>query len=106
MPLLRRLPTRHRRSSTKHFDPKAFLASAGIGRTLHRYRPKRAVFKRAVDSAIRADSKEMGQSGRRMLLCNKPLMSFSRVKCGASWRDGAPLPSVDEEPGLSFIMAS
>jgi CRP/FNR family transcriptional regulator, cyclic AMP receptor protein len=46
MPLLRRLPTRPRRARkiAKLFDPKAFLASAGIGRTLHRYRPKRAVF--------------------------------------------------------------
>jgi CRP/FNR family transcriptional regulator, cyclic AMP receptor protein len=46
MPPLRRLPTRTRRAKkqTKRFDPKAFLASAGVGRTVLRYRPKRAVF--------------------------------------------------------------
>ena len=46
MPSFRRLPTLPRRSQkqAKHFDTKAFLASAGVGRTLHRYRPKQAVF--------------------------------------------------------------
>ena len=46
MPSLRRLPTLPRRSQkqAKHFDTKAFLASAGVGRTVHRYRPKQTVF--------------------------------------------------------------
>jgi len=46
MPWLRRLPTRSRRlqKQAKSFDTKAFLASAGMGRTVHRYRPKQAVF--------------------------------------------------------------
>jgi len=46
MPSLRKLPTPPRRTqkSTKRFDPKAFLANAGMGRSVHRYRPKQAVF--------------------------------------------------------------
>jgi len=46
MPSLRRLPTLPRRSQkqAKHFDTKAFLASTGVGRTVHRYRAKQAVF--------------------------------------------------------------
>ena len=31
-------------SPTKLFDPVAFLANAGIGRTLHRYKPKQTIF--------------------------------------------------------------
>jgi CRP/FNR family transcriptional regulator, cyclic AMP receptor protein len=46
MPPLRRVPLRSRRTNkrTKAFDPTAFLAHAGIGRTVRRYRPKQAVF--------------------------------------------------------------
>jgi CRP-like cAMP-binding protein len=46
MPSLRRLPTLPRRAQkeTKRFDTKAFLASAGVGRMVLRYRPKQAVF--------------------------------------------------------------
>ena len=43
---LRKLPTRKSlaRKETKLFDPTAFLASVGLGRTLRHYRPKQAVF--------------------------------------------------------------
>ena len=46
MYLLRRLPPRPRRPKkpSKLFDPTAFLANAGIGRTIRRYKPKQAVF--------------------------------------------------------------
>jgi CRP/FNR family cyclic AMP-dependent transcriptional regulator len=46
MPSLRRLPTLPRRTKKKPkpFNAQAFLASAGIGRTVHRYSPKQAVF--------------------------------------------------------------
>ena len=42
----RRLPTRQRPApkQAKIFDPKAFLANAGIGRTVLRYSPKQAIF--------------------------------------------------------------
>jgi CRP-like cAMP-binding protein len=41
----RRLPVQRRaQKQTRVFDPQAFLASAGIGRTVHSYRPKQAVF--------------------------------------------------------------
>ena len=43
---LRKLHTRKSlaRKETKLFDPTAFLASVGLGRTLRHYRPKQAVF--------------------------------------------------------------
>jgi CRP/FNR family transcriptional regulator, cyclic AMP receptor protein len=46
MPPLRRLPTRGQtfRKRTDLFDPKAFLAQAGIGRTVHRFRRKQDIF--------------------------------------------------------------
>ncbi len=46
MPSIRRLPTRKAlaRKQTKLFDAKAFLANAGAGRTVRRYRPKQAIF--------------------------------------------------------------
>ena len=46
MPSLRKLATRPRRAQkqNKRFDPKAFLASAGVGRTLHYYVPRQAIF--------------------------------------------------------------
>ena len=45
MPSRRRLPTpRHAQKQTKVFDPDAFLLNAGVGRTVHRYRPKQEVF--------------------------------------------------------------
>jgi len=46
MQSLRRSQALPRRSKkrTKTFDPKAFLASSGIGRTVLNYRPKQAVF--------------------------------------------------------------
>jgi CRP/FNR family cyclic AMP-dependent transcriptional regulator len=41
-----RLPSRQRsdQKSTKPFDPKAFLANAGVGRTLRQYVPKQTIF--------------------------------------------------------------
>jgi CRP/FNR family cyclic AMP-dependent transcriptional regulator len=46
MPSPSRLPSRQRTAQkpTKPFDPKAFLASAGIGRTLRQYSPKQIIF--------------------------------------------------------------
>jgi CRP/FNR family transcriptional regulator, cyclic AMP receptor protein len=46
MPLLRRLPKRQGRSlrPIKRFDPKEFLANAGLGRTVRQYGPKQAIF--------------------------------------------------------------
>jgi len=44
MPTPRPAPARKRGAQPKRFDPKAFLASAGIGRTVHHYRPKSAIF--------------------------------------------------------------
>src|ERR1700739_1061683 len=46
MPPLRRLPPRSRRARklTTPFDPNKFLAQAGIGRTVRRYRPKQTIF--------------------------------------------------------------
>src|SRR5580765_5494290 len=46
MPTPRRLPPRSRRAKKRiiPFDPNAFLAQSGIGRTVHRYRPKQAIF--------------------------------------------------------------
>jgi CRP/FNR family cyclic AMP-dependent transcriptional regulator len=56
----RRLPTRQRRPQTKLFDPKAFLANAGIGKTLHQYRPKQIIF----PQGERADAVFYIQKGR------------------------------------------
>jgi CRP/FNR family cyclic AMP-dependent transcriptional regulator len=41
-----RKPTkrRHVRKQSRNFDPQAFLASAGIGRTVLHYKPKQAIF--------------------------------------------------------------
>jgi CRP/FNR family cyclic AMP-dependent transcriptional regulator len=46
MPSLRRSPTRRPRGfrPIKLFDPKEFLANAGVGRTIHEYRAKQAIF--------------------------------------------------------------
>ena len=45
------------------FDPKAFLASAGIGRTVHRFRPKQVIF----SQGERADTVLYIQQGRARL---------------------------------------
>ncbi|MBZ5685114.1 MAG: Crp/Fnr family transcriptional regulator [Acidobacteriia bacterium] len=37
-------PQRCTRKPANLFDPKAFLASAGVGKTVHRYSPRRAIF--------------------------------------------------------------
>jgi CRP/FNR family transcriptional regulator, cyclic AMP receptor protein len=44
MPSRRLSAQRRAQKQTKLFDPQAFLASAGIGRTVHSYRPKQVVF--------------------------------------------------------------
>jgi CRP/FNR family transcriptional regulator, cyclic AMP receptor protein len=46
MTLLRRSPALRRRAQkqTKLFDPQAFLAKAGVGRAVLRYRPKQPIF--------------------------------------------------------------
>jgi len=57
----RRLPTKRRaQKQTKVFDPQAFLASAGVGRTVNHYRPKHAVF----SQGERADAVFYIQEGR------------------------------------------
>jgi CRP/FNR family transcriptional regulator, cyclic AMP receptor protein len=52
MPPPRRLSTRRVRGSRpiKLFDPKEFLANAGIGRTIHEYRAKQAIFSQGQSS--------------------------------------------------------
>jgi CRP/FNR family transcriptional regulator, cyclic AMP receptor protein len=42
----RRIPKRQSRGRTpiKQFDPKVFLTNAGLGRTVHRYRPRQIIF--------------------------------------------------------------
>ena len=58
----RRAPTLQRRTrkSPRPFDPQAFLANAGMGRTVHRYCPKQAVF----SQGERADAVFYIQEGR------------------------------------------
>jgi CRP/FNR family cyclic AMP-dependent transcriptional regulator len=58
----RRLPTRplNARRLSARFDPAAFLANAGIGKTIHEYRPKAAIF----SQGERADSVFYIQNGR------------------------------------------
>ncbi len=57
----RGLPTRSRaQKQTKVFDPQAFLASAGMGRTVHSYKPKQAVF----SQGERADAVFYIQAGK------------------------------------------
>jgi CRP-like cAMP-binding protein len=62
MSALRGSPTRRRRAPKPviFFDPKAFLASAGMGKTVHRYSPKRAIF----SQGERADAVFYIQQGR------------------------------------------
>ena len=52
MPSPRRSPTRRPRGFRpfKLFDPKEFLANAGIGRTIHEYRAKQAIFSQGQSS--------------------------------------------------------
>ena len=59
---LSRLPTRQRRARKQAnlFDPKAFLAQVGLGRTIHHYGPKRAIF----SQGERADAVFYIQEGR------------------------------------------
>lgn len=57
----RRLPTQRRtQKQIKAFDPQAFLANAGVGRTVHHYGPKQAVF----SQGERADAVFYIQEGR------------------------------------------
>ena len=46
MQVPRRMPKRQLRrlKAIKLFDPKEFLANAGLGRTVHRYKPRQAIF--------------------------------------------------------------
>jgi CRP-like cAMP-binding protein len=62
MSSLSRLPTRQRRARKQAnlFDPKAFLAQVGLGRTIHHYGPKRAIF----SQGERADAVFYIQEGR------------------------------------------
>jgi len=52
MPSHRQPPTQRSRGSRsiKAFDPKEFLANAGIGRTIHEYRGKQAIFSQGQSS--------------------------------------------------------
>jgi hypothetical protein len=56
-----------KRATSRNDRPEAYGGHLGNARELT---------KRAVDSAIRADSKETGQFGRRMPLCNKQPMAM------------------------------
>ena len=61
MPSRRRLPTQRRaQKQPRVFDPQAFLANTGMGRTVHSYRPKQAVF----SQGERADAVFYIQEGR------------------------------------------
>jgi CRP/FNR family transcriptional regulator, cyclic AMP receptor protein len=61
MPSRRRLPTQSRaKKQTEIFDPQAFLTNAGIGRTVHSYKPKQAIF----SQGERADAVFYIQEGR------------------------------------------
>jgi CRP/FNR family transcriptional regulator, cyclic AMP receptor protein len=62
MPSPRKLPTEKRRSAKrpKLFDPKAFLAQAGVGRSVRRYSPKQEIF----SQGDRADAVFYTQEGR------------------------------------------
>ena len=63
MTRLRRLPTRPRRTQPKLFNPRKFLASSGVGRTIHRYRSNLAIF----SQGDRADAVFYIQEGRAKL---------------------------------------
>jgi CRP/FNR family transcriptional regulator, cyclic AMP receptor protein len=65
MPPLRRSPNKKRRirKQVKPFDPQAFLAMAGVGRVIRRYRPKQPVF----SQGDRADDVFYLQEGRARL---------------------------------------
>jgi CRP-like cAMP-binding protein len=56
--LQRRKPTSPKASG--HFDPKAFLGTGGLGRVIHRYRPKQTIF----SQGERADAVFYIQEGR------------------------------------------
>jgi len=61
MPSRRRLPAQRRaQKPTRVFDPQSFLANAGVGRTVHHYGPKQAVF----SQGERADAVFYIQKGR------------------------------------------
>jgi len=62
MPSLPRSPIKKRRirKQVKPFDPKAFLATAGVGRVIHRHRPKQSIF----SQGDRADDVFYLQEGR------------------------------------------
>jgi CRP-like cAMP-binding protein len=62
MPPRRQLERRPRRAlnASPHFDPKAFLTSGGIGKTVHRYSPKKVIF----SQGERADTALYIQHGR------------------------------------------
>jgi CRP/FNR family cyclic AMP-dependent transcriptional regulator len=61
MPSRRRLPTQRRsQKQTKVFDPQAFLANAGVGRSVRSYKPKQAIF----SQGERADAVFYLQAGR------------------------------------------
>jgi CRP/FNR family transcriptional regulator, cyclic AMP receptor protein len=70
MPPLRRSPPRPRRTKKliRPFDPSAFLAQAGIGRTVQRYRSKQTIF----SQGDRADAVFYIQEGRvRLIVLSK-----------------------------------
>jgi CRP-like cAMP-binding protein len=62
MPSRRRLPkqTLRTRKAKKSFDPAVFLAQAGVGKTVHRYRAKQVIF----SQGERADAVFYIQEGR------------------------------------------
>ena len=93
MPSHRRLPKRPRlgRKSIDRFDPKAFLASVGIGRTVHQYRQNQVVF----SQGERADVVYYIQTGRCGSACFRRAARKRLSGClvgGDFLGEGASLP--------------
>jgi CRP/FNR family cyclic AMP-dependent transcriptional regulator len=81
MPSPRQEPARPRRAQkpTKLFDPKTFLTNAGIGRTVHHYRPNQTIF----SQGERADVVYYIQKGRvRLSVLSKQGKEATIALCG------------------------
>ncbi len=92
MPSRRRLPTQRRaKKQTEVFDPQAFLTNAGIGRTVHSYKPKQAVF----SQGERADAVFYLQEGRvRLSVLSKQGKEATIALLGAGRFPGRRMPGL------------
>ena len=93
MPYPRRLSPRRARKPSKLFDPKSFLAQAGIGRAVHQYSPKQSIF----SQGQRAGSVFYIQEGKvRLSVVSKQgkeaTIAYSALAI-LSVRDASPLTS-------------